>query len=203
MSCDATLDFGDFAQRDWTAWHRDRKTFGVWYVPVDEQMASFCRQVQADFADILYPDYQRQFHITVQAAGFVVAHKTAADELTVADVARQKHALQQQHYPAFKMQVQGMGMFLGSLHLQVACHETLMGIKQVLDMTHAEISPPKQYQPHITLGFFRGRYELRQLQQRLQDYPVAGDFWVREVVFGTYDPSCLQGQLTMREKVAL
>lgn len=188
---------------DFSAWHKQRTQFGLWYVLVDDEMADFCAKARKRYQRFLHHDYRRQFHLTLFASGFVVAHKRYHDDIDEADIQRQTSALSLCQLSPFQLQTDGVGMFDNSLHIRIRMNDDLLRIRQTLQSSTQEISPTI-YQPHITLGLFSDEFDVSQVQQFIHEQPLGNrSFWVDRLIFGTYEPTDMQGRLSARQQLIL
>ncbi|OOR89886.1 hypothetical protein B0181_05595 [Moraxella caviae] len=191
-----TASAADFKPDDFTAWHKSRTRFGVWYALIDDAGVQHCQKMQAQFDKWLHHDYRRQFHITLFVNGFYVPNAQSFDEVDDTLITRQLAALHAQNLASFDVPSVGVGAFMNSLHLRLSYHHSFDVIRRTLAATHAEISP-SEYVPHITLGLYRGRFLLDDvLSDICRTLTPQATFSVRALIFGSYDPCDLQGVLT-------
>lgn len=178
-------------------WHGGRTAFGLWYLQVGD-LERFCADYRACFADVLAPDYKRQFHITVFVVGFY-----GVDDFSDGDLALQIKALQKLQLSPFYLTTSSLGTFDNSLHIAISPSLVLDDIRASLSATHLEISPAR-YVPHITLGFYDDNYPMDGILTRIKNVPMTPQrFLVDSLCFGTYVPTEPQGKLTCRYKLRL
>lgn len=185
------------SEQDYSDWHRHRPYFGVWYVPIDENLTKSFEQIRLSLSDMLTKDYRRQFHLTVFVAGFLVSSVAAADELDMMQVVRQAKTIADLSLQPFELPLLGLSSFWGSSYIAVGHDDRLLRIRQSLALTQAEISPAA-YCPHITLGFYNQAYDQDLIKQRFAQ--IDSDLLnltipVKELVFGVYQAKDLQGRL--------
>ncbi|WP_186727896.1 2'-5' RNA ligase family protein [Moraxella sp. VT-16-12] len=179
-------------------WHKGRMAFGLWYVPVPDEPAYYCQKLREQFCNILAPNYERVFHITVFVVGFC-----GADDFGQVDLAEQIKALARLNLPPFELSFSSLGTFDNSLHIKINPHFVFDDIRQTLSATHQEISPAV-YVPHITLGFYQDNYPMADILDIIQTNQVAPKtFLVDKLIFGTYVPTQPQGKLSCEYQLLL
>lgn len=189
VALDTTIDYKD--------WHKGRKFFGLWYIDLDnhKNLKEYCDNLQNEFNDILHPDYHRQFHITVFVNGFWVDKKYYDDDFDKHDLHIQISKINSLNLSPFQLTVDKVGAFLNSVHLAVKPSMDINNIRYHLNKTHQEINP-SEYMPHITLGFFKDRYNYQEILTRLTQIklkPMIID--ISTLSFGVYQANQLQGRL--------
>lgn len=189
IALDLTADLSD--------WHKGRKYYGLWYIDLDndDRLKNYCHALQNQLGDILYPNYQRQFHITIFINGFWVEKKYYDDDFSYDKLFYQIHLLKTLYLSSFNLSVVSLGAFLNSVYLAIEPSVNLMNIRHCLAKTHQEISPA-DYRPHITLGFFKDSYDYKEILDKLYAIKINKmTITVNALTFGIYHACDLQGSL--------
>lgn len=185
-------------EQDYSAWHKNRTAFGVWYIEIEaEEISQYCQAIQTQFQSLLNPNYQRQWHITLFVNGFWVEHKHFADDFNRADLDLQINALNALNLKPFSLKLGHLHSFLSCpfIHIIDEQHH-LASIRQALAQTQMEISPA-HYTPHITLGFYQTEILGKDVLALMQKIPIQHlELSVKKLTFGTYQATALQGKLT-------
>ncbi|MFB6348142.1 2'-5' RNA ligase family protein [Moraxella sp. ZJ142] len=191
--------------QDYPSWHKGRWHYVVWYIEiVGDNVLSYCKQMQSQFAQILHDGYRRQFHITLFVNGFLADAPIYDDDCTLAQIAKQAQAIQRLKLPAFELGVKGVDGFSSSLFLAIDdWADNLSRIRQALGGIKSEIAPDN-YCPHITLGFYRQGITSHQVLTMIQNIPCPPQrFWVNQITVGHYQADKLQGELTPIQRIDL
>lgn len=187
-------------------WQKGRRYYGVWYITIDnERLIHYCRYVRSVFGLLLYPNYQRQFHITLFVNGFIRPQCYYQDDCSPITVARQVRLLQKLALPKFSLTTTGVASFLANPYVAVGLADELLLIKETLACVHAEIAP-SEYCPHITLGMYCQQVafdDVAQLLVLLNHVHVPQTIRIEKLTFGVYDAYQLQGKLTHCHTVML
>lgn len=179
-------------------WHGGRTAFGLWYVPIADKTAATAQKMRALFKDVLAPNYERTFHITLFVVGFC-----GEDAFNQANLHRQIKVLQDLKLTPFKLSLSTLGSFDNSLHIKIGACAVLDEIRCALQRTHQEISPA-DYVPHITLGFYQDRYLMADILSKIQAVSLVPEtFLVDRLNFGTYVPTQPQGKLSCEYQLLL
>ena len=194
----ATQRVSAFCCQDYPDWHKGRRDFGLWYIEIERaDILKYCQQIQAHCQPFLAKNYQRQLHITVFVAGFVVPQKRWHDDIDPADLDLQYAALQNLDLPAFRLSLGAIDSFEQCLFVHINDRQqSLARIRDALQTVGTEISPPR-YCPHITLGFYQNNFLCQQIFAKIaeiEQQPLS--FWVKKLTFGSYQATDLQGKLT-------
>ncbi|MFB2539221.1 MULTISPECIES: 2'-5' RNA ligase family protein [unclassified Acinetobacter] len=192
-------DTQPFILRDYPAWHKGRQYYALWYIDINEpNILNLYQQLQSDLADYLQPDYRRQAHITLFVNGFWVDEILHDDDFTQYQLQQQIHALQQLKLSPFRLSITGLASFLACPYIAISPNQNLDLIRTTLATHHQEIAP-NIYTPHITLGFYRNRFAMREIEKELidlqQKYLNRQTILVDKLCFGIYQAQDLQGKL--------
>ena len=189
---------------DYQAWHKGRRRYIVWYIEIDDEAVSqCCQEYQRLFDDILTPGYHRQWHITLFVNGFLVDEPYYDDDCTASQIDAQIQAVQALNLSPFGLTLDRIDGFLNSLFIAIHPNDTLLKIRQALSAIKPEIAP-RDYHPHITLGFYRSSFSSGDVLPLLTPLQIPDiDFRVKTLTVGYYDPNQLQGQLTALYHISL
>lgn len=183
-------------------WHRGRPRYAVWLLPITEPaILQRQAQLQALLADVLWPQPQRQAHITLRIAGFTVPQAHWPDDFTPAQQQQQQQALATLRPPAFTLYVGGPDSFDSAAFLRVSDPgAALEPLRQALALPQsAGEFRDGPYRPHLTVGLYRHALSTRTLAQRLR--PLAElpplPLPVDELHLADYDARCFNGPLRL------
>lgn len=193
-----------FTTADYPEWHKGRRRYGVWYIPIDDAVvADYCCQLRGELHELLADDYRRQWHITLFVNGFYVDGCQYDDDFDNAILSKQINALEQLSLSNFHLTTQALGSFINCAYLGIAPHLELVRIRQHLGSHHREIAP-LAYTPHITLGLYRQAFEYDAVINRLMSVTTRSlCLSVNRLIFATFDANDLQGKLYNQYEITL
>lgn len=189
---------------DCPQWHHGIRHYAVWCLPVEDPgWLAFIQQAQAVLSPWLHPGYQRQPHITLFAAGLVDKNHYSA-------VMRAAHIQSLELYSLSPVLLTPsvLSTFATAPWLGVEDGDNqLLLLRDRLRGCVAEDSPPRQYQPHITLGFYRDSYPIKAVLQRLEllqtQAQVLPPLRINRLQLCYYDTHQVQGKLDVKETIEL
>ncbi|UTO04869.1 2'-5' RNA ligase family protein [Moraxella sp. FZLJ2107] len=188
----------------WYQWHKGRRYYGVWYLPIDDgEVVRYCQSLRMDICDILADGYERQWHITVFVNGFYVDECCYSDDFDNEILSSQIKALEKMALPRFALNTARLGSFINCAYLGIAPHPSLDAVRHALASVHQEIAPAA-YTPHITLGLYRRAYAYDDVIKRLAAVQTQSlNLPVNRLIFATFDAIDLQGKLHNRHEIIL
>jgi len=153
--------------RDYAEWHRGRRRYGVWMVPVDEPaVLDYIDAARSQLADLLHPSGRRQAHVTVHACGFH-GEGVRDDDFPPHRLEQQIAVLQAQAGPACSLPLARLDSFAGAAFIPVGDPlGRLAQWRNLLEEGSREIRQAR-YVAHITLGMYRRRVSGDVVRQRL------------------------------------
>lgn len=183
--------------QDYSAWHKNRPYFCVWYIGVDDSnILNYCQMKQKEFSQFLTHDYNRQFHITLFVNGFWVENQVCDDDFNLSQLTKQINVLNELNLKPFKLNLSNFHSFDNCLSIQVLHNNNLINIRNTLKSVHDEISP-SYYIPHITLGFYKDYFLKQTIYHRIKLSEIKKlTLTVNKLTCGVYNAQELQGQLT-------
>ena len=104
-------------------------------------------------------------HLTVFVAGFPTLAATWDDDVSIDALDQQERSLQ--GLPAATLQVGGVGSFQGCAYLHVTPEPLLHLVRERLGSSARELRWAP-YQPHLTVGIYRGGVRYAALRGRLE-----------------------------------
>lgn len=160
----------------WPEWHHQgRQQFCFWgLLPNSFELERSIQQAQQQLAAYLLADYQKQTHITLYAAGFLVPEKRLADDVTWRELQQQADLIQQLQLPKLKLQIGASNSFLGAPFLEVV--ETagqLQRLHQALSVAFGQDRDGALI-PHVTLGLYRQAWATSDLTASLTNAQQQG-----------------------------
>lgn len=159
--------------RDYPEWHRGRRRYGVWIVPVVQaELIDYITRARAMLSDVLYPCTLRQPHLTVFVCGFHRPRGTAGDDFLPRQLRSQIAALRSGAPACARLPLAAPDSFASAAFLPVADPEgRIARWRQLLGQSMREIRP-SPYVPHITLGLYRQRLDAATVRERLEQLPT-------------------------------
>lgn len=169
--------------RDHPEWHRGIDRAYLWGFLVDMDLAP----ARAALAGLLLPRYERQPHVTLAYCG--LAEMEFDDARLAADLARLRRAAD----GPVGLRPVGWGSFLGSPMLEVT-GDWLQGAHALL-AGEDEVRRLRPYRPHITLGFYSGRWPVARVLDALAAVPPPGGWHVEQLHLLSYATRDIAGEL--------
>lgn len=189
---------------DWPQWHRGIRQYAVWCLPVnDPQWLAFIDQAQTLLSPWLHPGYARQPHITLFAAGLVDKNHYSADMQAAQIQSLELYSLSPVLLTASCLSTFATAPWLGIEDV----NNQLESLRSLISKGVAEDSPAQQYQPHITLGFYRDSYPLADLTQRFEQLQQLAaklpTLEITELHLCYYNTQEIQGPLLIQHAITL
>lgn len=193
-------------RRDYPEWHRGRRRYAVWSLPVDcPTVLARLQRARTHLGDWLHDDHRRQAHITLFVCGFPSASPRFDDDFPGERLAAQLAALHARAGAPFELQVGGLASFASAAYLRVSDPAgRLQALRTMLERQGAEIRQGP-YRPHLTVGLYARPVARAVLQRRLEACaePASLTLAVRELHYSTYLASDLFGPLRVEQRLAL
>ncbi|PSL12193.1 2'-5' RNA ligase superfamily protein [Marinobacterium halophilum] len=189
---------------DCPQWHHGIRHYAVWCLPVDDpDWLALIDHTQTRLSPWLHKGYARQPHITLFACGLVDKNHCPDAMLAAQIQSLELYSLSTMLYTS-----SGLSTFSTAPWLGIEDGDNrLQPLRNLLAHAAAEDSPPPQYQPHITLGFYRDTFALdaiekalAPLQERALTLPP---LHIDRVQLCYYDTHDIQGELTVKETIKL
>jgi 2'-5' RNA ligase len=189
--------------RDFPEWHRGRKTYTVWILPLEnEAIRDKFEAAREHLNGYLLEPYQRQPHITLFVCGFLVDAPRYEDDFTQAQLGSQIQALENTRMRPFEIEIGGLNSFASAPFLEV--HDPQGGIASLRETlaNGAREFRTAPYRPHLTVGLYAGAFASEEVVRRLAEFPVQPIHWkVERIVCATYRAQEIVGRLAYRHKV--
>ena len=187
--------------RNFTEWHRGRKSYAVWVLRCDESKAikEKFKAAREHLSGYLLEHYHRQPHITLFVCGFLVEEHQYNDDFTQTQLEAQVQALGKTNIQPFEIEIGGMNSFASAPFLEV--HDPDGGItrlREVLSYGACEFRTAP-YRPHLTIGLYSDRFPSRGVVERMAAFLSEPVRWMAEqVTFATYKADKFAGELSYR-----
>ena len=191
--------------RDYPEWHFGRERYALWYIEVDDPaLIDYLIQLREQFSDLLFQPNQRQFHITVFVAGFLVEQLTKMDDFSQLQMTQQIEQLKSLKLEPFQLQIGGLNSFESALFLNVNnATGGLQKIRKTLMQTSHEVAA-LDFCPHITLGLYREAVSSDPILARMAEIEdIHYNLNVSQLTFGFYQAHVLQGPLFTQTQIKL
>ena len=186
--------------RDYSEWHHGRSIYALWYILVERdqypELVAKLDQLQASFSDLLLPNSQRQYHITLYICGFLTQqYPVYNDDFCIDWFEQQRRQLLKQ--TAFQLNISKLNSFSSALFADIRDEKNhLIDLRRNLQLDEHQEIAALQYHPHITLGLYRDAYSSHVILERMRQCPEINlKITIDQLHFGYYDAQQLQGPL--------
>lgn len=154
--------------RDYPEWHRGRKRYGVWVLPITQiDVLDYVASVRDALADLLHPCPLRQPHVTVFVCGFHRPRGRNHDDFPTALLRRQRALLRREAQRPAVLPLAKPDSFAGAAFIPVDDIDgRIARWRGLLGSVASEIRQA-DYVPHITLGLYRQRVDASTIRQRM------------------------------------
>lgn len=190
--------------RDYPEWHRGRRRYAVWVVPVrDAAVLEYIEAARAQLADLIHPSPRRQPHLTLFVCGFP-GDGPRDDDFPARRLEQQLVSLEASAGAACRLPLARVDSFASAAFVPVGDpQERLAGWRRVLGESGCEIRQAP-YVPHLTLGLYCQRVPAATLRQRLAavDAPPSS-MAVDELQYVTFDARDQLGPLHVVHRLTL
>lgn len=169
----------------------------------DPDWLAFIDQAQTLLSPWLHPGYERQPHITLFAAGLVDKNHYSADMQAAQIQSLELYSLSPMLLTPSVLSTFATAPWLGIEDV----NNQLESLRSLICQGVAEDSPAQQYQPHITLGFYRDSYPLAELTPRLEQLQQQAarlpTLEITELHLCYYNTPEIQGPLLTQKAITL
>ena len=190
--------------RDYPEWHRGRRRYGIWMLPVDDPaLLDYIDAARAQLADLIHPSPRRQAHVTIYVCGFHGAGDHD-DDFPPHRLDRQVALLEAHAGTGCALPLAPLDSFASAAFIPVGDPMgRLARWREVLAEGSREIRQAP-YVAHITLGLYRQCVPAEVIRQRLGAV-AAPPSWLRatELRYATYQAQDHFGPLRCVRRVAL
>ncbi|ENX56934.1 MULTISPECIES: 2'-5' RNA ligase family protein [Acinetobacter] len=192
--------------RDYPEWHKGRSDYGLWYIEIDQpELIQYLDEIQAQFSNLLLPEQQRQYHITLFVCGFLQsAVKQYDDDFQIQQLQQQIKLIEVLQLKTFELEITQIDSFSSALFLHIKDQQGVLAeIRQQFSHVSEEIAA-LEYCPHITLGLYGEAWSSAMVLQRIQQLPPKTiKIQVKKLTFGYYKAQILQGLLYPYQQIEL
>ncbi len=187
--------------RDFYEWHNGILSYGFWAVVVNNpKWVGLYEEARAHIKQFVHTGYRRSPHITIAACGLLDKNYFSSEKFN-----RQWKMLNDIKIPPFYLRTGLLQSFLTAPYLAIEdSSETLKQIHERL-MVISEEDASVQYQPHITLGFYRDAFDVSEVIDCLAKFKYASikPLLVTELIFCAYKTREIQGQFKIVKRLPL
>ncbi len=186
---------------DFVEWHNGISHYGFWAVVInDHNWIALWEAAREHVKRFIHPGYERAPHVTIIACGLIDQNRFSAEQLD-----RQWRTLSEMKISPFYLKVISLNSFTTAPCLMIEDSEgALKRIRGRLNMIFKE-DTPVQYQPHLTLGFYRDEFDTLDVVECLKEFrhePVR-PVLTTELFFCTYETRNIQGQFRTSDRIEL
>jgi 2'-5' RNA ligase len=187
--------------RNFVEWHNGILHYGFWAVVIDDlNWIELWKAAHAHIKRFVHPGYQRTPHITIIACGLLDQNHFSTEHLK-----RQWRVLRETMIPPFYLRVSSLNSFTTAPCLIV--EDSTGTLRQIRDRLAviSEEDAPVQYQPHITLGFYRDAFSTVEVADCLARFKSSSikPILVTELAFCVYETKEIQGRFRIMKRIRL
>lgn len=185
-------------------WHKGRQDYAVWLLEIEQNDVQQRLQQARSHLDTWLMDSERQAHITLAIAGFLVEQPRYNDDACPQQLAAQCRKLREQPPQALSLKIGGLDSFASAAFLEVSDpKQHLPGLRQRL--THGDDFRDSPYLPHLTVGLYRKRLQAAQVQAKLRSFPSTEPLhlYCKSISLCRYRADRVQGPLHCIERFPL
>jgi 2'-5' RNA ligase len=190
-----------YLNRDFIEWHKGISHYGFWAVVINDlKWIELCDTAHTHIKQFVHPDYKRRPHITIIACGLLDQNYFSTEQLK-----QQWKVLSETMIPPFYLKVSSLNSFTTAPCLMIEDPaEALKQIREDLSKISKE-DTPVQYQPHITLGFYRDAFSTVEVAECLArfKYMSIKPMLVTELFYCVYETKEIQGRFKTIKRVML
>jgi 2'-5' RNA ligase len=191
--------------RDYPEWHRQRRRYGVWIIPVnDPVLLDYIEAARRRLADLLHPSQQRQPHLTLFVCGFEQPSHVADDDFSPTQLHDQIESLQGLREAACSLSLGAPDSFASAAFIPVMDSSgQLAQWRCVLEVAANEVRQAT-YVPHITLGLYKRKATAEEVRRRLGEiHAPSTSLRINQLHYATYDARLQFGPLETQHVVRL
>lgn len=186
--------------RDFFEWHQGVKNYGFWAIEIqDQDCLATIKDCQRHIVDKVHPDYSRQPHITLVAAG-LLSNNFFSQELLMQQVDK----IKQLNFSKFPLYISSANSFTTCPYLSILDPENNLSI---LRDTLNSVSPEEgygDYTPHITLGFYNNHYKISDILTLISKANSTNKkLIVTDIIFAEYKTKEIQGPYKVTHRIPL
>ncbi len=187
--------------KDFQEWHHGIPYYGFWAILIEDknslgQVSNAQKQLQHFFL----PGYSRQAHITLNAGGLMSEAYFSKTKL-----AQQISLIQSIGLSPFEISLGHIDSFTTAAYISVIdSSNTLLKINEALSFIASD-AKPDMFQPHVTLGLYRDRFESTEIAKevmKLEDIKTSA-FEISEIQFCRYETKNIQGPIEVIQRFKL
>jgi len=180
-------------------WHLGIPYYGFWAILIeDPTYISLIAKAQTHLQNFFLPNYSRQAHITLNACGLM-----SEEHFSEAALINQISSIEEMKLSAFDISLSHIDSFTTAAYFKVldACH-SLYKINKALSLVASD-SNPSSYQPHITLGLYREKFESKFVAEEIMKFEQVktSPYSIKEVQFCRYETSNIQGKIEVIKRI--
>jgi 2'-5' RNA ligase len=187
--------------RDFSEWHNGISNYGFWAVIIDDpNWIALWKKAQVHIKRYVHPGYQRRPHITIIACGLLDQNHFSTEKFN-----QEWRTLCEMMIPPFYLKASSLNSFTTAPCLMIEDSTgTLKLIRDYLTMISEE-DMPVQYQPHITLGFYRDAFDTVEVASHLAKFKYTSikPMLVTNLAFCIYETKEIQSQFRIIKRVRL
>jgi 2'-5' RNA ligase len=187
--------------KNFEEWHLGIPYYGFWAIVIEQpEYLSLISRAQHHLQNFFLPNYSRQAHITLNACGLM-----SEDHFPDVDLADQISIIEKMKLSAFEISLSHIDSFTTAAYLNVSdTGRSLCKINEALSLISND-STPTIYQPHITLGLYREKFESNFVAREIMKFRRVEmpSLLVKEVHFCRYETSNIQGPIEVVKSIKL
>ncbi|MFT6030400.1 MAG: 2'-5' RNA ligase [Oleiphilaceae bacterium] len=187
--------------KNFEEWHLGIPYYGFWAIVIEQpEYLSLISKAQNHLQHFFLPNYSRQAHITLNVCGLM-----SEDHFSNAALDDQISIIEEMKLSVFEVSLSHIDSFTTAAYLHISdASDTLCKINQTLSVI-SHNSTPTIYQPHITLGLYREKFESKCVVEEIMKFGRVEipSMIAKEVHFCRYETSNIQGPIEVLKRIKL
>jgi len=187
--------------KNFKEWHMGIPYYGFWAIMIERpEHLSLISKVQSHLQHFFLPGYSRQAHITLNACGLM-----SERHFSKADLDKQVSIIEAMNLSPFEVSISHIDSFTTAAYLNISdVSLSLSKINVALNQISCD-SEPTSFEPHITLGLYREKFESKKVAKEIMKFELfeTPPILVSEVHFCRYETANIQGQINLVKRIRL
>jgi 2'-5' RNA ligase len=198
INTDETIAWDDI---DFYDWHCGIECYGFWALIIDNsEWLTVVNEAAIYLSPYVHKEYRRQPHVSIIAGGLM-----SEQYYSPAIIDKHKQILLNATMSSFSISLVGLDSFTSAPYLKIADDDG--GLDRLRNQLLATASEDnvENYQPHITLGLYKGEFSTIALSETINAFNMTTvkPHVVTEVKFCSYQTNDIQGRITVLDNIEL
>ena len=185
--------------KNFEEWHQGIPYYGFWAIMIEvPEHLNLITRAQNHLQDFFLPNYSRQAHITLNACGLM-----SEKFFSKAVLAKQIHAIKSMKLSPFEISLSHIDSFTTAAYIKISdSGNSLNKLNRILGDIATD-SKPISYEPHITLGLYRNKFDTKMVSGIINQFETfkLPAITIKEIQFCRYETAHIQGPIEVMERV--